>query len=517
MDNLFLTVLNMSLTGAFVAAAICLARLPLKKAPKVISYCLWAVAGFRLIFPFSIESAFSLIPFNAQIIPRDIAAQTMPRIDSGVRFVNDAIGGILPAAAPGASVNPLQIWVSAGAYVWVTGTVIMLIYGIISYILLKRRMRTAIRLDGNIFGADSIQSPFVLGIVNPKIYLPLSLAAREGDYIILHEQTHIRRHDHIIKFVAYFILCLHWFNPLVWLAFFLMGVDMEMSCDERVLKELGGEIKKDYSRSLLSLATERRIIAGGPLAFGEGGIKERVSNVLNFKKQSRIIVVLAVALMALLSVGFAVSRSGEEKSPLQEITGATQEQAELIESKLAECGITYQTILNSVNPITEDMGADWQAYDLLAADDGESYVLILRKADHDFTAVLNHEGELISGTIDNGLTPALFPIETPALYPEREVFEGGSMEEQGGILIEEDRVIYVDGRKAVHMTFVGYDAWVAAGAVDSNVYDYAECVIYTPIGTNEQTYMRIDDYKAWTAAGEADVDIHDFAVPFDGQ
>ena len=314
MDKLFLTVLNMSLTGAFVIAAISLARLPLKKAPKIISYCLWAVAGFRLAYPFSIESMFSLIPFKAAPIPPDIAAQAVPRVDSGIPFLNNAISGVLPAAAPTDSVNPLQIWTTVGTYVWLAGVAAMLIFGVISYLLLKRKMRAAIRTEDNIYESDAVQSPFVLGALKPKIYIPHNLSEQERGYIIFHEQTHIRRRDHIVKFAAYFILCLHWFNPLAWAAFLLMSVDMEMSCDERVLKEMGGETKKDYSLSLLSLAANRRVIAGSPLAFSEGGLKERIKNVLSFRKPSRVIVTLAVALVAVLSVGFMMNRAGNGNS-----------------------------------------------------------------------------------------------------------------------------------------------------------------------------------------------------------
>ena len=309
MDKLFITILNMSLTGAFVIAAICLARLPLKKAPKIISYCLWAVAGFRLIFPFSIESVFSLIPFKAQPIPLDIAMQPIPRIDSGIPFVNNAVSGILPAATPIDSMNPLQVWTIAGAWVWMIGVAALLIYGVVSFIILKRKMSKAVHVGANTYEAVNIRSPFVLGVFKPRIYLPAGLSGQERGYVILHEQTHIKRRDHIIKFAAYFILCLHWFNPLAWAAFLLMGADMEMSCDERVLKEMGGETKINYSLSLLSLATERRFISGSPLAFGEGGVKERIKNVLNFKKPSRVVIVAAVVLLAVLSVGFAMNRT----------------------------------------------------------------------------------------------------------------------------------------------------------------------------------------------------------------
>ena len=183
----------------------------------------------------------------------------------------------------------------------------MIAYGIASYLFVKQRMKGSACGEANLIEGESIQSPFVIGLIRPKIYIPAGLSQKEREYIILHERTHIRRHDHIIKFMAYFILCLHWFNPLAWAAFLLMGVDIEMSCDERVLKELGGEIKKDYSMSLLSLATDR-VISSAPLAFGEDGVKKRIKNVLKFRKPSRTIVSLAVAFVTVLSLGLMVSR-----------------------------------------------------------------------------------------------------------------------------------------------------------------------------------------------------------------
>ena len=320
MDKLFLSILNMSMTGAFVIAAICLARLLLKKAPKIISYCLWAVAFFRLICPISIEAALSLVPFKAETIPTALVAEHINRIDSGIaaidRPVNDFIGQMHEEQRGNESgtrtVYPLRSFVNFFACVWVTGAAAFLIYGVVSFAVLKRKMRGAARLEGNLFEAGNVRSPFVLGVLAPKIYLPSGLSEQERGYIVLHERTHIRRHDHIVKFAAYFILCLHWFNPLAWAAFLLMGIDMEMSCDERVLKEMGGETKKDYSLSLLSLAAEGRNIGGSPLAFSEGGIKERIKRVLNFKKPSRVIIVAAIVLAVALSAGFAMNKASEE-------------------------------------------------------------------------------------------------------------------------------------------------------------------------------------------------------------
>jgi len=314
MDSVLITILNMSLTGAFVIAAVAITRLALKKAPKMISYCLWAVAGFRLVVPFSFESALSLMPFGAQPITQGIPEYTALQVYTVLNNTPDAAYPWLAGQAAG----PQQILLSLGFYTWLLGVLVMFICGIVSFLNLKRRMRGAHCIISNIFEADNLETPFVLGIFTPVIYIPAGLAAHERKYIILHEQTHIRRSDHIIKLLAYFILCLHWFNPLAWVAFLLMGVDMEMSCDERVLKEMGAEMKTDYSRSLIKLATQRRFLSGSPLAFGEGGVKGRVRNILNFGKTSRLVTILAVALALVFSIGFSV-----DKAPAEDVVNLT--------------------------------------------------------------------------------------------------------------------------------------------------------------------------------------------------
>jgi len=369
MDKLFLTILNMSLTGAFVIAAVCIIRLPLKKAPKIISYCLWAVAGFRLVFPFSINSVISLIPFKAAPIPRDIAMQAVPRIDSGIIVIDNAVSRVLPAAPQNISVNPLQVWIAAGAYVWLTVAAVMLVYAVVSYILMKRKMRHAAVVGKNIYEADNIQSPFLLGIIRPRIYIPAGLSDKERDYVIHHEQIHLRRYDHIVKFVAYFILCLHWFNPLVWAAFMLMGADMEMSCDERVLKEMRDVTKRDYSLSLISLATNRRIISGSPLAFGEGGVKERVKNVLNFRRHSRIVIIAAVVLASALSVGFAVNRAGFAEANDAAAANVSEDDAKAIIAELVpKAANFYSSVFNGDGAFQENKSVTIPGY--------PSYVLV---------------------------------------------------------------------------------------------------------------------------------------------
>ena len=232
MDKLFLTILNMSLTGAFVIAAVCIARLPLKKTPKIISYCLWAVVAFRLVCPFAIESAVSLVPFNTEAIPPALVAEHINQIDSGISvidkpvnfFIGDMGEEIRGNISRSWTTYPLRILVNIGAYLWLIGAVAMVTYGVVSYLILKRKMRGMAHLESNIYESGIIESPFVLGVRGPRIYLPVGLSEKEREYIVLHEQTHIKRRDHIVKFAAYFILCLHWFNPLAWVAFLLMEI-----------------------------------------------------------------------------------------------------------------------------------------------------------------------------------------------------------------------------------------------------------------------------------------------------
>ena len=298
MSGLFLTILNMSLTANYVIICVILIRLLLKKAPKVIPYALWSVVAFRLIIPFSFESMFSLMPrnTNAVSIPLDIMYQQSPQINSGIEAVDSFISESLPAPTIGASVNPMQIYIEIGAYIWVLGTLVLLIYSLISILILKRQLKSAELIEQNIYEAKNLKTPFVLGLIRQKIYLPVGLNVEERGYILLHEQTHIHRKDHIIKLLAFLILSIHWFNPLVWIAFMLMSTDMELSCDEQVLKVMNEDIKKPYANSLLSLATGRHILNGSPLAFGEGNVKKRIKNVLNYKKP-RFWVVIASAIV----------------------------------------------------------------------------------------------------------------------------------------------------------------------------------------------------------------------------
>nr|WP_302648090.1 M56 family metallopeptidase [uncultured Dysosmobacter sp.] len=323
MHRLFPIVCNMSLTASVVILVVLAVRLLLRRAPKVFSYVLWAVVLFRLLCPVSVTSAVSLlgalgapaqertaVTSVVEYVPADIVRNMAPAVtplpqepfpaEPGENIVSTAPGVTQPAAAPA---SPLSGPVAILTLTWLTGMALLLLYSVVSLLRLRRRLVGAVRLEDNIYLADHIPSPFVMGLFRPKIYLPSTLTETERGYILRHEQYHLRRRDHVVKLLSFLALCVHWFNPLVWAAFILAGKDMEMSCDEAVVRELGEDIRADYSASLLSLATGRRIVAGMPLAFGEGDTGGRIRNLLNWKRpQPWIIAVCAVVCVGLIAL-----------------------------------------------------------------------------------------------------------------------------------------------------------------------------------------------------------------------
>ena len=323
MHRLFPIVCNMSLTASVVILAVLAVRLLLRRAPKVFSYALWAVVLFRLLCPVSVTSAVSLlgalgapaqersaVTSVVEYVPADIVRDMAPTVmplpqepfpaEPGENIVSTAPSVTQPDAAP---VSPLSGPVAVLTLTWLTGMALLLLYSVVSLLRLRRRLVGAVRLEDNIYLADYIPSPFVMGLFRPKIYLPSTLTETERGYILRHEQYHLRRRDHVVKLLSFLALCVHWFNPLVWAAFILAGKDMEMSCDEAVVRELGEDIRADYSASLLSLATGRRIVAGMPLAFGEGDTGGRIRNLLNWKRpQPWIIAVCAVVCVGLIAL-----------------------------------------------------------------------------------------------------------------------------------------------------------------------------------------------------------------------
>ena len=306
MTEFFLNIVNMSISSSWLVFAVLLLRLLLKKAPKWINVLLWGVVAVRLICPFSFESVLSLIP-SPQTINPEIALNS-PVIDSGVTIIDNVINPIISEATisiqPEKDINLFQFIMPYLAGVWFVGIAALLIYTLISFLRLKSKIGTAVLLRDNIYQSESVVSPFVLGIIKSKIYLPFNMNEQDIEHVIAHEQAHLRRKDHLWKPLGFLILTLHWFNPMVWLGYILLCRDIELACDEKVVKELNNEQRADYSQALLTCSVNRRMIAACPLAFGEVGVKDRVKSVLNYKKPAFWIIVVAIVVSITVAVCF---------------------------------------------------------------------------------------------------------------------------------------------------------------------------------------------------------------------
>ncbi|MBQ7337080.1 MAG: M56 family metallopeptidase [Clostridia bacterium] len=304
MSTVFLRVCNLALVAAWVALAVMLARLLLRKAPRWISCLLWSVVALRLMLPFSFESMFSLIP-SAQPLPENIAMVPQPVISSGIAAVDNVVNPVISATltpAVGDSINPMQLLLEIGAWVWLVGVGGMLVYALISYLRLTRSVRASIRENG-VLRCDDITSPFILGVIRPRIYLPSTLDEQTAAYVIAHERAHLRRWDHIWKPLGFALLSVYWFQPLLWVAYVLLCRDIEAACDERVIREMDGGDKKRYSEALLSCSVRSRALSACPLAFGEVGVKSRIRAVLNYRRPAFWVILIAVLLSVLLAVG----------------------------------------------------------------------------------------------------------------------------------------------------------------------------------------------------------------------
>ena len=304
MNELFLKIINMSISASWLVLAVLILRFVLKKAPKWINVLLWGIVAIRLICPFSFESTLSLIP-SAETIPLNIGMDTTPTINSGISAINNAVNPIISQSntpMAGASVNLLQITIGIYEYIWIFGMIALALYTAISYWRLRRKVDTAVRYKDNIFQSENVSFPFVLGIIKPRIYLPFKMNGQYLEYVVAHEQAHICRKDHWWKPLGFLLLMIHWFNPLMWLAYVLLCRDIELACDEKVIKELGNEQRGDYTQALVACSVNRRMLAACPLAFGEVSVKERVKSVMNYKKPAFWVIIISV----IVCVGIAV-------------------------------------------------------------------------------------------------------------------------------------------------------------------------------------------------------------------
>ena len=310
MSELFLKILNMSISATWVVLAVVVLRLILKKAPKWVNVLLWGMVAVRLICPVSLESVFSLIP-SAQTLPEEVISGPSFEVQTGVAFVDKPVNDYLDDRYfEGVTVpenNGFHV-MTVLSVIWMLGMAGMLAYTLISYLRLHRKVETAVLLRENVFQSEAVGSPFVLGIVKPRIYLPFQIEATNLEHVVAHEQAHICRKDHRWKPLGFLLLTIHWFNPALWLAYVLLCRDIELACDEKVIKKLNQEEKADYSKALLACSVgngiHHRMISACPLAFGEVGVKDRVKSVLNYKKPGFWVMVLAMVACVVVAVCF---------------------------------------------------------------------------------------------------------------------------------------------------------------------------------------------------------------------
>ncbi|MBD5460273.1 MAG: hypothetical protein HDR26_04930, partial [Lachnospiraceae bacterium] len=312
MSRLFISIVNMSISASWLIAAVLIVRLVIKKAPGWIHVLLWGIVALRLIVPFSVESALSLVP-GGRMIP------DMVFFDSGFAEVPEITPSENPTHMPeygdpdagnrsfGGSAVPSDYapgFMDVLAGVWLAGVFLLISYSVLGFFRLRGRIRTAVIVRENIYQSENINSAFVLGLLRPRIYLPFRMDRQNLEYVILHEQAHIRRRDYFWKPLGFLLLAVYWFNPLVWLSYVLLCRDIELACDEKVVRELGREQRADYSQALLACSVRRRSIAACPLAFGEVGVKGRVKSVLHYKKPAFWVTVAAVAVCLIVAVCF---------------------------------------------------------------------------------------------------------------------------------------------------------------------------------------------------------------------
>lgn len=384
MTAVFQTVLNMSITGAYIAAAIIVLRLAMKKLPKRFSYALWLILGIRLLCPFSFSSAISLfnlvkpdtaensvtsqmtyIPQNIEHDPQSQITVVPPILDNAV---NEAITESLPPPTHENSADPMQTALFIVAIVWIVGVTVMAAYTVISYFSVRKKLVGATLLRENIYISPDIPTPFVYGTIRPKIYIPEGISEADTEYILAHERTHIRRGDHIVKLIAMAALCLHWFNPLVWVSYRLMTKDMELSCDERAVSRFDRDVRKDYANALLNIsARQNHISLGGILAFGESNIKSRIKGVLAAKKPTVIVTAVSVIAVAAAAVCLLTNaKSSAEDAPREMRT-------QHIVFPFHETGMTGNEVASQTEPFTASFSLPVGWRYAVPEEDGEMY------------------------------------------------------------------------------------------------------------------------------------------------
>ena len=361
MTDLFLSILNRSITASWLILAVLLIRFLLKKAPKSFNGLLWLLVGVRLMVPITFESIFSLIP-SANTIPDDVITSSKPIIQSGIEIVDNTVNPILSNETiiiASQKMDFMEVLIFIAGIVWIIGVLSMLIYSVVSYIKLQRQVQASLHFKDNVYFCDDISTAFILGVIHPKIYIPSMIQMEYLNAIVAHENAHLKRKDHIWKIVGYIVLSIHWFNPVVWIAYIMFGRDIELACDELVTLKMEEESKKEYCKALVSFNIQNRLLLVCPLAFGEIGVKERIKQLINYKKPTFWIIVVACVLCVVTVVGFMSNPYGVKITEIERLRG------------------DYSTLLDDVNDI--EIANEYSSYSIFFESEKESIVELLKE------------------------------------------------------------------------------------------------------------------------------------------
>ncbi len=397
LEDVFLKVFNMSLTAVWIILAIIVLRLVFKKAPKTFACALWLLAAVRLVLPFSVESALSLVPSGEVILKNFYADSGNPAmtVHTGVPFLNSFVSSaepIVTEAKP--TVDVMRIL----SVVWVAGVFAVLLYALTSFLILRKNVAASVKYKDNIYFCDGIESPFILGIFRPKIYLPSAIGENEIESVLAHEKAHLKRKDNIIKPLAFLILAVHWFNPLCVLAYILLCRDIELACDEKVIKTLPFEERKEYSQTLLDLSVKRKTIAACPLAFGEVGVKARIKNVLNYKKPAFWVIVVALVACVAATVFFVTNP--KEKEPFE------NDIIKVVETESEEPSVSMKVVSAEVKPSGLVITVRWENNSDKAITYGEPFwISRLEMLDGTYTSWVDSKQSMCFNNIAYNVSP----------------------------------------------------------------------------------------------------------------
>lgn len=335
MSTVFLKILNLTLNASWLIIAVIITRALLRKAPRWISCLLWGFVGVRLICPFSFESALSLLP-SGNVVPENIALSQTPRIKSGVVIIDSTVNPVIEknfTPQITSSVNPMQVVIFVASIIWITGLTLMLLYALISFVMLKRKVAASVAVENGVLMCDEVRSPFILGVFRPVIYVPSTMTDDTIKLVIAHENAHLSRHDHWWKPLGFVLLSVYWFNPLSWLAYILLCRDIEAACDEKVIHDKDREYVVAYSQALLDCSIQRKTIAACPLAFGETGVKERIKGVLNYKKPAFWVIIVAVVACIAVALCFLTEPKETDSSENETVENPVDVHTESINDK----------------------------------------------------------------------------------------------------------------------------------------------------------------------------------------